>query len=148
MTFLKELVKSMGDEVATSVLVLDNHRAHYGHSVTEYCVSIGLDLLYVPPYASELNPIELVWAHFKRLWGTTVFQRCLNPQLENPDTSQEAIVALVEEVMEDVKRFDFSRLSRGRVRMMLRYAERLRTSAFVDADPDSNESEASAVGRD
>ena len=71
----------MGHDVASSVLVLDNHRAHYSHVVSEYCEKVGLDLLFLPPYASELNPIELVWAQFKRRWSNELYQRCLDPDL-------------------------------------------------------------------
>ena len=67
--FIKKLANSLGHQVTSSVLVLDNHRAHWSNDLADCCLGVGLNLLYLPPYASELNPIELVWAHFKRVWG-------------------------------------------------------------------------------
>ena len=49
-------------------LVLDNHPVHKAKLVKEYAASIGLNLLYLPPTASELNPIERMWAYFKTKW--------------------------------------------------------------------------------
>ena len=49
-------------------LVLDNHPVHKAKLVKEYAASVGLNLMYLPPTASELNPIERMWAYFKAKW--------------------------------------------------------------------------------
>ena len=53
----------------TTVLVLDNHRAHHAKDVVGWLGEKNYILHYLPPYSSELNPIERVWALMKRSWG-------------------------------------------------------------------------------
>ena len=52
-----------------TVLVLDNHRAHHSKVVSEYLGMKGYVVSFLPPYSSELNPIETVWSLMKREWG-------------------------------------------------------------------------------
>ena len=49
------------------VVVLDNARMHHA-KVTQAFVGTHerLSLIFLPPYAPELNPIKLVWAYVKR----------------------------------------------------------------------------------
>ena len=89
----------LGSLVGTSVLILDNHRSHVSKHIGEYCLKAGLELLYLPPYGSELNPIELVWSHFKRIWGQLVYKKCLDPNIKKPNYSQEAIKKIVLEAL-------------------------------------------------
>ena len=49
------------------VVVMDNLGAHRAHGVVERIRAVGADVLYLPPYHPELNPIELAWAQVKRL---------------------------------------------------------------------------------
>jgi transposase len=49
------------------VVVLDNLGAHKAIGVAQAIRAVGADLLYLPPYHPELNPIELAWAKVKRL---------------------------------------------------------------------------------
>ena len=49
------------------VVVLDNAGIHRSKAVQTFVESHErLSLVYLPPYAPELNPIELVWAYVKR----------------------------------------------------------------------------------
>ncbi|GGR23731.1 hypothetical protein GCM10008957_39510 [Deinococcus ruber] len=49
------------------VVVLDNAGIHRSKSVQAFvALHERLSLVYLPPYAPELNPIELVWAYIKR----------------------------------------------------------------------------------
>ena len=50
------------------MLVLDNHRAHHSKVACEFLVNKLWKVLFLPPYSSELNPIELVWSLMKRQW--------------------------------------------------------------------------------
>ena len=59
-----------------SFLVLDNHKSHHSLGVTNLAHSMGLELLYLPPTASELNPVERMWSYFKREWR----QRLYDPE--------------------------------------------------------------------
>lgn len=53
--------------VPGEVVVLDNAGIHKTKAVTAFVAGESrLSLQYLPPYAPELNPIELVWAYVKR----------------------------------------------------------------------------------
>jgi len=66
-TFIKSKFEPLG--VRGHVLVLDQHPAHGAHNFVDYCKSIGLILLELPPASCELNPIEHTWGAFKSKWG-------------------------------------------------------------------------------
>ena len=54
---------------SNTVIVLDNHAAHRSKKTKKYAKEVlGLKLLFLPPAASELNPIERMWAYFKQQW--------------------------------------------------------------------------------
>ena len=40
------------------VVVMDNLSAHKGSRVKEIVEAVGCELLYLPPYSPDLNPIE------------------------------------------------------------------------------------------
>lgn len=48
------------------VVILDNARFHKLPEIEEAIVAAGHAVLWLPPYSPHLNPIERVWAHFKR----------------------------------------------------------------------------------
>ena len=58
LAFLTKLRGEMKDP-KNCVVVLDNHSAHKSNPVTEYARTEGFRLLYTPPTASHLNPIEI-----------------------------------------------------------------------------------------
>jgi transposase len=39
--------------------------AHHTNIVKEFAENIGLEILFIPPTSSPLNPIERIWALFK-----------------------------------------------------------------------------------
>ena len=43
-----------------TLIVVDNAPYHHAGIVTDCAFLIGMDLLFMPPYSSELNPIESV----------------------------------------------------------------------------------------
>ncbi len=49
-----------------SVFALDNALYHHAGIITDYAFLTGTDLLFLPPYSPELNPIERVWKDIKR----------------------------------------------------------------------------------
>ena len=62
--FLQHVLTHVPGEV---VVVLDNAGIHKSKAVTAFVAGEArLSLQYLPPYAPELNPIELVWAYVKR----------------------------------------------------------------------------------
>ena len=49
------------------VVIMDNLSAHKVTGVRELIHAAGADLLYLPPYSPDLNPIEKAWAKLKQL---------------------------------------------------------------------------------
>lgn len=47
------------------VLVLDNYVVHHGESVEQLAAERGVELLYLPAYSPDLNPIEPMFAKLK-----------------------------------------------------------------------------------
>ena len=62
--FLKQLCRALGVPI---MLIWDRLQAHIGEPVKSWLANnrhrIRAELL--PPYAPELNPVELIWAHAK-----------------------------------------------------------------------------------
>jgi len=48
-----------------SVIILDNWTIHYGDDVRELVADFGCELLYLPTYSPDLNPIENLFAKVK-----------------------------------------------------------------------------------
>lgn len=44
------------------VIVMDNLRAHHDRRVHELCAAHGIEVVYLPPYSPDFNPIESGWA--------------------------------------------------------------------------------------
>ena len=49
----------------SSVIVMDNWRVHHGEAVRELVEHFGCELLYLPTYSPDLNPIEHLFAKLK-----------------------------------------------------------------------------------
>jgi transposase len=67
-TFVELLQHFMRGRKSRVFLVLDGHPAHIAKLVSDYVQSLSgrLELHFLPGYAPELNPDELVWNHLKR----------------------------------------------------------------------------------
>jgi transposase len=52
---------------AGDVVVMDNLSSHKVNGVRKSIQAAGADLLYLPPYSPDLNPIEKAWAKLKQL---------------------------------------------------------------------------------
>jgi hypothetical protein len=48
------------------VVVWDNLNSHVSAAMAELIARDWLTIFQLPPYAHELNPVELVWSHLKR----------------------------------------------------------------------------------
>jgi transposase len=53
------------------VVVMDNLSSHKVIGVRERLQQHGADVLYLPPYSPDLNPIEKAWAKLKQLLRAT-----------------------------------------------------------------------------
>ena len=49
------------------IVVMDNLRTHHIQAVSELLHGAGADVLYLPPYRPDLNPIEKLWAKMKAI---------------------------------------------------------------------------------
>jgi putative transposase len=48
-------------------LVLDNFATHKAKKVKEKASELNIELIYLPPYSPDLNPIEYLWKSIKRI---------------------------------------------------------------------------------
>lgn len=53
------------------ILVMDNLRIHHNHKARDILSNAGVEVLFLPPYSPDFNPIEPVWAHMK--WRMKTF---------------------------------------------------------------------------
>jgi len=49
------------------IVILDNLSSHKGPRVRELIESAGAELVFLPPYSPDLNPIEMVFSKIKQL---------------------------------------------------------------------------------
>jgi len=48
------------------ILILDNFSPHKAKSTRKFAEDHGINLIYLPPYSPDLNPIEFIWKSIKR----------------------------------------------------------------------------------
>ena len=48
------------------VIILDNFRSHHSSIVLKTAELLNINLIFLPPYSPELNPIEFIWKSIKR----------------------------------------------------------------------------------
>lgn len=48
------------------MIILDNFRSHHAKLTTETAQKLNIDLVFLPPYSPDLNPIEFIWKTIKR----------------------------------------------------------------------------------
>lgn len=49
------------------VIVLDNFRSHKAKDTLKFAMENNIELVYLPPYSPDLNPIEFIWKNVKRV---------------------------------------------------------------------------------
>ena len=47
------------------IVIMDNMRSHHVKKVAEILQKAKMQLLYLPPYSPDLNPIEKMWSKMK-----------------------------------------------------------------------------------
>jgi transposase len=66
--FLAYIEQVLGPKLRPGdVVVMDNLSAHKVAGVEQLIQAAGAELLYLPPYSPDLNPIEKAWAKLKQL---------------------------------------------------------------------------------
>jgi transposase len=53
------------------VLILDNFRSHKAQQSIKCAEICGINLVFLPPYSPDLNPIEFIWKSIKRIISRT-----------------------------------------------------------------------------
>jgi len=56
------------------LIVLDNFRSHHAHDTVDWALQEGIELVYLPPYSPDLNPLEYIWKSIKRIVSVTFIQ--------------------------------------------------------------------------
>jgi transposase len=70
--FLAYIEQVLGPKLQPGdVVVMDNLSAHKVAGIAELIQTAGAELLYLPPYSPDLNPIEKAWAKLKQLLRST-----------------------------------------------------------------------------
>ena len=58
------------------ILILDNFRSHIANATMVQAFRLDIDLVFLPPYSPDLNPIEYIWKSVKRVISDK-FVKCL-----------------------------------------------------------------------
>jgi putative transposase len=62
--FLKTIWKAnIGKSI---ILILDNFSSHKAKDTRKFAEEHGINLIFLPPYSPDLNPIEFIWKSIKR----------------------------------------------------------------------------------
>ena len=75
------------------VVVMDNLSSHKVSGVRKLIEKAGAELLYLPPYSPDLNPIEKAWAKLKQLLRVT--------KARSKDALEQAISELLPQITAD-----------------------------------------------
>jgi hypothetical protein len=81
--FLKLFVKELKVNIATVVLICDNHSGHGTPMIKEWCAKNKLELVYLPKYSSALNPVERYWGLVKAKWKKDISRLKTNYNIVN-----------------------------------------------------------------
>lgn len=49
------------------LVILDNFNSHRANATVEFAKEKGIELIFLPPYSPDLNPIEFIWKSIKRI---------------------------------------------------------------------------------
>jgi putative transposase len=58
-------------------LILDNFATHKAKTVKEKARTLNIELIYLPPYSPDLNPIEYLWKSIKRIISSSEIENKL-----------------------------------------------------------------------
>ena len=59
-------IREMNPEYPAIIVVLDNFSSHRAQRVQDAAKALNIELVYLPPYSPDLNPIEFIWKTIKR----------------------------------------------------------------------------------
>ena len=64
-SFISE-VRTRNKQYEGMIIILDNFSTHHAALVKEAALNANIELVYLPPYSPDLNPIEFIWKTVKR----------------------------------------------------------------------------------
>ncbi|GEN11819.1 DDE superfamily endonuclease [Myxococcus fulvus] len=73
------------------LVVMDNLGAHHATGVKKAIRAAGADVLYLPPYRPDLNPIELYWSKGSGNWQPAPSAHSRWPSMRPPKPSPSAM---------------------------------------------------------
>jgi transposase len=72
--FLEYFKKMLTDRpIGVDVVVMDNINFHHSKEIKDFAESLGVKIIYTPPYSPQFNPIELVFAQAKRIFRRKMY---------------------------------------------------------------------------
>ncbi|ODS43079.1 MAG: transposase [Candidatus Altiarchaeales archaeon IMC4] len=66
--YVCEFLRTIRDKnpVVGIIILLDNARSHIAEATKKFAESLGIVLVFIPPYSPDLNPIEQIWKGIRR----------------------------------------------------------------------------------
>jgi len=55
------------------VIFIDNARSHHAKATKDFAKSLGIHLVFIPPYSPDLNPIEKIWKSIRKRISQVTF---------------------------------------------------------------------------
>ena len=74
-----------------AVLILDNHKAHKGKELKNICADNNVELLFLPPISSTLNPVERLWSWVKFKFSEHLIDHPAMTPDQGPDVAMRII---------------------------------------------------------
>ena len=99
-----------------TVIVLDNHVAHSSGNTCALAKELGFTMLFLPPSASRLNPIERLWGLLKPRWRHRLIQ-------VDEDISQQQMLIEVRSILSSIPNDTIQGLAKGCRRELLELLE-------------------------
>ena len=104
LVFMKSMVNKLTIP-SNAVIVLDNHVCHKVQDLRDFMESKKVQLLFLPPNASFLNPVERMWGYYKKTFAKMLVEM-------NGDVHPDALGTIVIAALEKVKGFG-TQLAKG-----------------------------------
>lgn len=67
--FLREIRRM--NPVRWIIIILDNFSSHRARDTIQCAAECGIELVYLPPYSPDLNPLEYIWKSIRRVISRT-----------------------------------------------------------------------------
>lgn len=70
--FLRDIREANPEK--TIIAIADNFKPHKAPDTLEFAEECDINLIFLPPYSPDLNPIEFIWKSIKRIISQTFIQ--------------------------------------------------------------------------